>query len=63
MSIFCGGGKVMNNMNFSEIINGYLSFKRMYVRHNTMISYEETIVFLVYDCFCLQIYIILKILG
>ena len=33
----------MNNMNFSEIVNEYLSFKRMYVRHNTIISYEERI--------------------
>ena len=31
----------MNKIKFNEIINEYLSFKRMYVRHNTMISYEE----------------------
>ena len=33
----------MNKIKFNEIINEYLSFKRMYVRHNTMISYEERI--------------------
>ena len=40
---FFFGGKVMNKIKFNEIINEYLSFKRMYVRHNTMISYEERI--------------------
>ena len=43
MSTFFVGGKVMNKIKFNEIINEYLSFKRMYVRHNTMISYEERI--------------------